>query len=137
MSESSIQKRLVLGAFVLAAAGVPIVLAAKSAVAQGDDALIPLLRVAPNYPPRALSRGENGAVALRFTIDVDGTTKDIEIVESSARYFEAPAVAALSRWRYSPPVENGRPVEKRAVETVLRFDINGRAGKLPSEKVQR
>jgi TonB family protein len=140
-------------AFAVMAAFVPIVLGAGIACAQvGPDAppalpefsapVMPggnasptlVRRVAPQYPPRSLQRHENGAVVVRFTIDVDGTTKNIEVLESSARHFEQPAVEALSKWVFVPQVQGGVPVELRGVETVICFTLsNGRGGKLPSE----
>jgi protein TonB len=84
---------------------------------------IPRVRIAPDYPQRALSRGQSGDVTLRFTIAADGTTKDIEIVDATSPIFERPAVEALSKWRYAPPTENGNRVEKRGVQTVISFAL--------------
>jgi TonB family protein len=135
MSEST-PKRIVLATFALAAASIPMTFGAKSAVAQDDEALTPLVRVAPAYPPRTATC-ESGAVAVRFTVDTDGTTKDIEVLESSSRFFEAPVVEAVSKWRYTPPTENGSPAEKRGLQTVLRFERCGRSAVLPSERTAR
>src|SRR5688572_9800486 len=133
MSESSTPKRIVLATFALAAASIPMTFGAKRAVTQNDEGLTPLVRVAPAYPTRTASC-ESGAVALRFTVDTDGTTKDIEIVESSSRLFERPAIEAVSQWRYTPPTENGRPAAKRGLQTILRFGRCGRDAVLPSER---
>ena len=89
--------------FALAAA-TPIAFGAKSADAQGDE-LTPIVHVPAQYPLRALQRGNSGTVTLRFTIDVDGATKDIEVVESTSRQ-----------------LENGDPIEKRGVQTVIRLE---------------
>ena len=122
MTGSPIQRRSLFAA--LAAAIVPLTFGAKSAAAQSDE-LIPVVRVAAYYPPRELLRGLSGDVTLRFTIDDDGTTKDIEVVESTSGDFERPAVRALSKWRFVPQTENGSPVEKRDVQRVIRFDRHG------------
>ena len=124
MSGSPIQTRILFGTFALAAAIVPLTFGATSAAAQSDE-LVPLVRVAAYYPPRVLLRGESGDVTLRFTIDTDGTTKDIEVVESTSSDFERPAVKALSKWRYVPQTENGSPVEKRDLQRVIHFDRYG------------
>jgi TonB family protein len=62
-------------------------------------------------------------VTLRFTIDVDGTTKDIEVVESTSPVFEQPAVEALGKWRYALQRENGALVARHGVQTVMRFEL--------------
>jgi protein TonB len=112
------------GTLTLAAAIVAVTFGAKSATAQSDEP-VPLVRVAAVYPSRELLQGLSGDVTLRFAIDVDGRTKDIEVVESSSGAFERPAVKALSKWRYVPQTANGTPVEKRDVQTVIRFDRYG------------
>jgi protein TonB len=92
----------------------------------GSDAdVVPLVRVNPQYPARAMQRGIEGFVHLAFTISEAGTTKDIEVVESEPEnYFEDAAVAAVRRYKYKPKVENGRPIERTGVEVVLSFKLN-------------
>ena len=119
MSES--RKCLLLITFALAGASAPFPFGVQRAAAQ-SDAPAPIHVVPPQYPARALQRGRSGAVTLRFTIDVNGSTKDIEVVESSSSVFEDAAVEALSKWRYAPRTENGQPVEWR-VQTIIRFGL--------------
>src|SRR5262245_35759780 len=98
----------------------PFTLNSSGAAAQtGEPTLVH--RVPPQYPARALQRGRSGAVTLRFTIDANGATKDIEVVESTSSIFEDAAVKALSQWRYVPLIENGKPVERPGVQTVISF----------------
>jgi len=115
--------RAVLGAVALVAAALSLNLDANRASAQSGEPT-PLVRVAPQYPPRALQRGRSGHVTLRFTIAADGRTKDIEVVESSSSVFEDAAVAALSQWRYAPHIANGTAVERPGVQTTIQFAVN-------------
>jgi len=138
MSELPIQKKILLGAFALGATLVPIIF---GAAAQDVGNPVPMVRIAPNYPDEALVAGREGAVELEFTIAANGSTKDVVVVASSAPEFEAPAVAALLRWRYVPanvncvgtvctPIENAQPVERPGIRTVIRFqlaDVNPQA----------
>ena len=55
-------------------------------------------------------------------IAVDGTTKDIEVVDSSRPYFEKPAMDALVKWRFRPQLESVVAVEKRGIQTVVDFE---------------
>jgi TonB family protein len=90
-------------------------------LAEANMTLVPLVRIAPDNPSNT-SAAADGEVVLEFTIAVTGTTKDIVVVTSSAPELEAPAVSALMRWRYAPLVENGVPVERHAVRTMIRFE---------------
>lgn len=119
MSKLPIQKKVLLGAFALATLLTPIVFG----MAQGDRAYVPLVRINPEYPPSALAARLEGEVNLQFTIAANGTVKDILVVESTAPDFEAPAMAALQRWRYQPVTEDDRPVEVPGVRTIIRFAL--------------
>jgi TonB family protein len=104
------------------------VLRGGSALAQGNPQsntdVIPLVRIAPDYPPETAQQGLEGQVVLEFTITVEGTTKDITVVESSAPIFEQPAIAAVGKWRYSPRIVNGAGVESPGIHTVIRFALD-------------
>ena len=76
------------------------------------------MRIAPEYPPEALAGGLEGEVILRFTILPNGTTADVEVVQSTSPIFEEAAVTAVVRWRYQPRTE-----ALRGVNTVIRFAL--------------
>ena len=92
--------------------------------AGSDRDTIPLVRVPPDYPARAVNRGIEGWVLVEFTITGTGSVKDAKVVDSKpATIFNDAALKAISRWRYNPKVENGQPVERRGVRTIIRFDL--------------
>ncbi len=75
-----------------------------------DGDAIPLVRVPPQYPQRAASRGINGWVQLEFTIMESGGVEDIIVVAAEPTgYFERAAERALARWKYKPKIVDGRP----------------------------
>jgi TonB family protein len=125
MSELSLQKKVLLGTVALCMLVVPVIFGAS---AQNDANLMPLVRIAPEYPDDALQAGREGVVELEFTIAADGTTKDIVVVDASSPEFEAPSVAALLKWRYAPLVENGASSERRGVRTTLRYQLERENG---------
>jgi len=87
-----------------------------------DTDVIPLVRIAPEYPPRALSRGIEGWVQVQFTITETGAVKDAVVVASDPpRIFDEAALRSIARWRYNPKVEGGVAVERIGVQTVIRF----------------
>lgn len=91
-----------------------------------DADFMPLVKVLPIYPRRALLRGEEGWVLLRFTITASGRVKDIEVVESSDSIFERPAIEAAKKFKYKPRIVNGEPVEVTGVLHYVRFGIEGK-----------
>ena len=91
--------------------------------AGSDRDIIPLVRINPDYPPRAVSRGLQGWVIVQFTISATGTVKDAIVVKSSSSIFEQAALKAIVRWRYNPKVEDGVAVERVGVQTKLVFQL--------------
>lgn len=92
--------------------------------AGSDRDIMPLVRINPDYPPRALSRGTEGWVQVQFTITPSGTVADAVVVASSPEnIFDEAALRAIARWRYNPKVEGGVAVERVGVQTVLRFEL--------------
>jgi periplasmic protein TonB len=92
--------------------------------AGSDRDVIPLVRINPDYPPRALSRGLEGWVQVQFTITATGTVKDAVVVNAEPRnIFDDAALKAIARWRYNPKVESGVAVERVGVQTIIRFQL--------------
>jgi TonB family protein len=76
--------------------------------------LVPLATPAPEYPRDAMMAGTQGYVVVEFTINLEGGTQDITVVDASPqRTFDQAARRAVSRWKFQPLLENGQPVEKR------------------------
>src|SRR5262245_54498403 len=89
-----------------------------------DRDVIPLVRINPDYPARARSRGVEGWVQIEFTITPAGTVSNPKVVDAEPKgLFEKAALEAISRWKYNPKVEEGRAVERRGVQVVLRFEL--------------
>lgn len=92
--------------------------------AGSDRDTIPLVRVPPDYPQRAISRGITGWVLVEFTITGTGAVKEAKVVDSKPqRIFDDAAIKAIMRWRYNPKIENGQPVERVGMRTIIRFDL--------------
>jgi protein TonB len=92
--------------------------------AGSDRDVIPLVRVPPEYPARAQSRGLEGWVQVRFTITPTGTVSNPVVVNAEPKgMFDDAALKAIARWRYNPRVEGGVAVERVGVETIIRFQL--------------
>jgi periplasmic protein TonB len=74
----------------------------------------------PPYPPAEESRQRDGTVRVRVTIGADGRVKAIaRISATSDAFWNATERHALSRWRFRPATEDGRPVESTKVMNVI------------------
>jgi protein TonB len=90
--------------------------------AGSDQDVLPLVRIAPDYPARAAARGIEGWVIVQFTITPTGSVRDPIVVESMPKnVFDDAALKAIARWRYNPKIEGGVAVERVGVRTIIRF----------------
>jgi len=90
-------------------------------IAEGD--YLPIVRVAPVYPSRALSRGLEGFVDMSFTVTTTGTVKDAIVLQSTSSLFERAATRAVLKFKYKPRVVDGIPVEVVGVKTRITFEL--------------
>ncbi|MEM6486411.1 MAG: energy transducer TonB, partial [Pseudomonadota bacterium] len=82
------------------------------------------LKLQPEYPSRALSRGIEGYVDLAFDISSTGATSNIRVVDAEPEgVFERAAIRALERWKYKVPITKGVPQGQVDMMTRLRFEL--------------
>jgi TonB family protein len=94
---------------------------ASEALAKLEGDIVPFIRQNPDYPARALQRGDEGWVQLEFDVTDLGTVENVRAVDSTDEVFEPVAIAAVQRWRYVPKFENGLPVRASSKRTVITF----------------
>ena len=82
---------------------------------------LPLVRVAPAYPARALSRHLEGYVDMSLTVTTTGKVKDPVVLYSTSPLFEKAAIRAVRGFSYQPRIVNGVPVEVPGVKTRISF----------------
>ena len=103
--------------------------AANTATSPGTGetrAVRPLKMDPPSYPRDALRRREEGYVIVEFTINGQGETEDISVVEADPRgSFDNEARRAVARWTFEPALRDGRPVSQRIRHT-LEFNLEGK-----------
>jgi protein TonB len=98
---------------------------ASSLGAGGNDRdVVPLVRVDPDYPPRARQRGIEGWVDIEFTISPVGTVQDARVIAANPSFvFDRSALRAVRKWRYNPKIENGVPTPRPGVKVRIRFEL--------------
>ena len=96
----------------------------RAPVRVGGEITAPALlsRVAPEYPPIAVSAKVEGVVILEAIVDREGRVEKVKVLRSIALLDEA-AKAAVRQWRYSPLLLNGNP-ERFVVTVTLSFSLN-------------
>ncbi len=98
-------------------------IAGPGELAYSDGEYLPIVRVAPIYPNRALSRGLEGYVDLMFTVTTAGTVRDPVVTYSTSSLFESAAKKAVLKFKYKPRIVDGQPVDVPGVETRIRFEL--------------
>ena len=94
-------------------------------LAKSDGDYLPIVKVAPIYPRRALSRGLEGYVIVEFTVTKLGTVRDVVVVESTSSVFERAAIDAALKFKYKPRVVDGEPIEVAGVRNKITFELEG------------
>jgi len=93
-------------------------------LAPSDGEYLPVVKVQPIYPRRALTRGIEGYVIVEFTVTAQGSTTDVRVVESKPPgIFDRAAVRAAARFKYKPRVVDGQPLEVPGVQNKITFII--------------
>ncbi len=86
--------------------------------------LLPLVTVAPDYPPAAEAAGIAGRCVVEFTVTAAGTTRDVRPVDCMPTgVFEAAAVSAARQFKYRPREQDGRAVDVAGVRNEFLFSL--------------
>lgn len=88
-----------------------------------DQAAVPRSQPEPVYPHEMKRAGIKGNVTVEFIVDTAGNVQDAFALNSSQREFEAPAVAAVMKWKFKAGRKGGRDVVTR-MRVNIGFSIN-------------
>ncbi|MBD8897649.1 energy transducer TonB [Rhodanobacter sp. DHG33] len=94
--------------------------AATPAAATGQTTGAVLVkRAQANYPTAALRANQSGWVLVGFTVTADGRTSDVHVVDAQPRHvFDRAATEAVSRYRFTPAMRDGNPVESTSQQRI-------------------
>jgi len=89
----------------------------------GEGDYLPIVKVAPIFPQRALAQGVFGECMVRYTVTTAGTVKDVEVIKQrcTSTMFYRPSVDAAMRFKYKPRVIDGEAVEVQGVHNLVYY----------------
>ncbi len=87
-----------------------------------DQRPVLTVRVNPAFPPDMRRAGIGGEVVLGFVVDTEGVPRDVVVLSASRPEFEAEAVKAILKWRFTPGRKGGAAVNTR-MQQPLSFTI--------------
>jgi protein TonB len=94
------------------------------AAGTADGDYLPIVKVAPVYPQRAIDRGIEGYVIVEFTVTKTGAVRDPRVVEyEPSTIFNKAALAAALKFKYKPRVVDGEPIEVHGVLNKITFQL--------------
>lgn len=89
-----------------------------------DGEYLPIVRVSPIYPRRALTRGIEGYVLVEFVVTETGTVRNpVVLFADPPGFFERAAVTAVLKFKYKPKVAGGKPVAVSGVRSRIVFEM--------------
>lgn len=91
----------------------------------GEGDYLPIVKVAPIYPQRALSRGIEGFCVVEYTVTRQGTIRDPVVVESqcTSSLFHRASLQAALKFKYKPRIMDGQAVEVPGVQNKFTYEI--------------
>lgn len=86
--------------------------------------MVPIIRIAPQYPQAAVARGVEGYVDIMFDVTALGTTENIRIISAvPSSVFNRSVIKAVKGWKYKPNVVDGVAVKTPDVRDRVRFNM--------------
>lgn len=91
----------------------------------GEGDYLPIVKVAPIYPQRALSRGIEGYCVVQYVVTKNGTIRDPFVVEDqcTSSLFHRASIQAALKFKYKPRVMDGQAVEVPGVQNKFTYEI--------------
>ena len=103
----------------------------SNSLAFSEGEYLPIVKVPPEYPSTALSRGIEGFCTVVYTVTETGTTRDPQPIEDQCMtkdgkptsVFNRASVKAALKFKYKPKVVDGKPVEVPGVKNRFTYEM--------------
>lgn len=100
-------------------------------LAFSEGEYLPIVKVPPEYPSTALSRGIEGFCTVVYTVTETGATRDAQPIADQCitkdgkptSVFNRASVKAASKFKYKPKVVDGKPVEVPGVKNKFTYEM--------------
>lgn len=100
-------------------------------LAFSEGEYLPIVKVPPEYPSTALSRGIEGFCTVVYTVTETGTTRDPQPIPDQCvtkdgkptTVFNRASVRAALKFKYKPKVVDGKPVEVAGVRNRFTYEM--------------
>lgn len=93
--------------------------------AGSDGDFLPIVKVAPQYPRRALQKGIEGHVTVEFTVTALGTVIDPKVIDANPpNIFNRAAINAAKKFKYKPKIVDGKAQAVTGVRNIIRFELD-------------
>jgi periplasmic protein TonB len=80
---------------------------------------------APQYPPDAARKRQEGWVEVEFTVTADGSITGVSVVNANpTRVFNDSAIRAVQSWTFKPRMDNGKPADEK-MRRRIEFRLGG------------
>ena len=91
----------------------------------GEGDYLPIVKVAPIYPQRALLRGIEGYCVVQYTVTRQGKIRDPFVIEDRCTHsmFQRPSLQAALKFKYKPRVINGQAIDVPGVQNKFTYVI--------------
>jgi protein TonB len=91
----------------------------------GEGDYLPIVKVAPIYPQRALARSIEGYCVVQYTVTKNGTIREPFVVEDqcTSSLFHRASIQASLKFKYKPRVMDGQAVEVPGVQNKFTYEI--------------
>ncbi len=91
----------------------------------GEGDYLPIVKVAPIYPNRALTRGIEGYCVVMYTVTRQGTTTNPRVIEDqcTSTLFHTASINAALKFKYKPRIMDGEAVEVPGVQNKFTYEI--------------
>lgn len=95
----------------------------------------PLRQIQPKYPGRAQRKKMEGYVKIQFTVNPDGFTENIRVLESSHTTFVIPTVKAIEQWRFKVKTAGDHRIGGEFIQQI-NYRLGGGQSRMGSSQVK-
>ncbi|NNF17660.1 MAG: energy transducer TonB [Gammaproteobacteria bacterium] len=91
----------------------------------GEGDYLPIVKVAPIYPQRAVTRGIEGFCVVQYTVTRQGTVRDPSVVDGqcTSSLFHRASLQAALKFKYKPRVVDGEAREVPGVRNKFTYQL--------------